>query len=314
MSERNTITREYLRSILNYDPETGVFTWLPRPVRAGFERTDRAWNSRRAGTKAGTVNFQGYVAINIDGAPTLGHRLAWIYAHGECRGFISHIDGDRTNNRIGNLRPSDQSELSLANWAKRLETLSRKPKKVYDGAKREEITQHVVKGLLRYDPDAGVFSWRQRSSDMHMWNARNSGKPAGRINPKNGYIYVTVLYRAFTAQRLAFLYMRGEMPEFVDHINGDRADNRWSNLRPATASDNSANSVRAPGKSGHRGVFARSGRWYARIYKNNQMFPLGRFNTKEEAIAAYTAAAIEKFGEFYRAPDQTNCAGVGGVD
>ena len=114
MSERNTITREYLRSILNYDPATGVFVWLPRPVRAGFERTDRAWNSRRVGTAAGTVNFGGYVAINLFGIPRYAHRLAFLHIEGWMPEYVDHQDGNRANNAWANLRAATNS-LNLAN-------------------------------------------------------------------------------------------------------------------------------------------------------------------------------------------------------
>lgn len=108
------LTQDYLRSIMHYDPETGIFTWLPRPLRPGYERTDKGWNSRRVGTEAGTINSAGYKAINLFGIPRLCHRLAFIWMTVEAPGMIDHCDSNRINNQWANLRPATNS-LNLAN-------------------------------------------------------------------------------------------------------------------------------------------------------------------------------------------------------
>lgn len=97
MSKYNsTLTAEQLRWLLHYDPETGVFT-----------RLIQLCNRVQVGDIAGFIKYNGYRVIKVGDKPTpyFAHRLAWLYIHGEwpSKG-IDHIDGDRANNRIANLR------------------------------------------------------------------------------------------------------------------------------------------------------------------------------------------------------------------
>lgn len=149
-----------------------------------------------------------------------------------------------------------------------------------------------------YDPETGCLLWRRSSRRGFV------GREAGTIN-NYGYRQIRTNGRVYMAHRVAWLIMTGEWPVAdIDHINLDRADNRWSNLREATRSQNKANSPRnARNTSGVKGVQwrKRDQRWRAVIIKDYKRYELGVFATKEAAKAAYDAKAVELFGEFARA-------------
>lgn len=164
--------------------------------------------------------------------------------------------------------------------------------------KDEGITAEDVRRILNYNPETGEFTWREYRSS----NAR-PGDKAGYYSPEFKYITVRI-GRLYLAHRLAWLHYYGEWPtQYLDHINGDCADNRISNLREATKSENGWNAKkRKTNKSGFRGVslYRPNGKWRARITANKIERSLGYFDTKEEAVEAYKNAAQELYGEFAR--------------
>lgn len=101
------MTPEYLRSMLHYDPLIGAFTWLVKP------------NSRvEKGARAGSAHSKGYRHIKLNRRLYLEHVLAVLYVHGEMHvGEIDHINGDKSDNRIANLRRVDKS-INLQNQRK----------------------------------------------------------------------------------------------------------------------------------------------------------------------------------------------------
>lgn len=102
-----SLTAEYLKECVTYEPETGEFTWLDRPP-SHFKsyRGLNGWRSRCCpGQLAGGPDGLGYTRISIDGTTYKCHRLAWLYVHGEWPAHeIDHINGVRSDNRISNLR------------------------------------------------------------------------------------------------------------------------------------------------------------------------------------------------------------------
>lgn len=160
--------------------------------------------------------------------------------------------------------------------------------------------------LLTYDPLSGRFEWKRRpGSDRStkIFNAKYAGKTAGCLCPR-GYLYIRVRgHGIFGAHRLAHLLMVGQWPEEeIDHVNGNPSDNRWSNLRPATRSENAANrGVQKNSKTGIKGVFpAKNGRFAAQVAMNGQVHKIGEFDTLEQACAARVEASNKVQGEFAR--------------
>ncbi|MBX3579886.1 MAG: HNH endonuclease [Rhizobiaceae bacterium] len=159
------------------------------------------------------------------------------------------------------------------------------------------LTAERLRELLSYDPTTGVFVWRVRRGPIAAGSV--AGTPDGI-----GYIQIRIDRKHYRAQRLAWLYVTGEMPPHqVDHVNGERSDNRWANLRKATNAQNSANQrLKRCNTSGFKGVCWHAGgrAWMARIRANGKSHYLGLFGSREAAHAAYVAAADKLHGEFAR--------------
>lgn len=135
-----TLTRDYLRSILNYDPETGVFRWKWR------EGVPKWTNTQFADKEAGTLK-DGYIVIMIDGCQYRAHRLATIYMTGvDPNDDVDHRDLSRSNNRWKNLRPATRSQ-NHANRANRRDNTSG----------HKGVTWHVQSGR-----------WRVRVASRHI--------------------------------------------------------------------------------------------------------------------------------------------------
>jgi hypothetical protein len=156
------------------------------------------------------------------------------------------------------------------------------------------LTQDKLREHLSYDAETGEFRW------LIAGGGRSRTKLAGTTMPL-GYRRIRVLGREYLAHHLAWLYVHGELPKEMDHINGDKADNRLSNLRLATRTENMRNRRGGWGMSGLKGVSLRSDkRLVAKIKYDGKNRSLGAYDTPEEAHAAYCVAAQKAFGEFAR--------------
>jgi len=152
----------------------------------------------------------------------------------------------------------------------------------------EEVTAERLREVLNYNPETGVFTWRVKPSQ----NVR-VGDVTGCPRKGYGYLEIVLGYHLYPAHRLAWLYMTGEWPKAdIDHINHDPGDNRWSNLRDATQSQNNMNErMRVDNTSTFKGVrltTLKSGtcKWQARISVNGERKHLGYFDSAERAFIA----------------------------
>lgn len=171
---------------------------------------------------------------------------------------------------------------------------------------------NLLRQLLDYDMDTGVLTWRKRTPDMftksgglaklhcQSWNFRFAAMAAGSL-VNNGYLTVNIKSQAYAAHRLAWAIHHGEEPcEQVDHINGERADNRIVNLRVVSASDNSRNQkVRSNNTTGVMGVnwHPARRRWVSNIYADGRRVHLGYFHSFDDAVIARKRA--EKANNFH---------------
>lgn len=145
--------------------------------------------------------------------------------------------------------------------------------------------------LFDYDPETGQFT---RRLGPYCCNPRKVGKPA-----PNGYVLVCFPRSAkkVFAHRLAWFWVHGEWPpQDIDHINGNRGDNRIANLRLATRSDNCRNMAPRRNKRGRllgANFHKPTNKWAAQIRYDGKAHWLGVFDTEEEAHLAYLKAKAE---------------------
>ena len=151
----------------------------------------------------------------------------------------------------------------------------------------DNVTSSRLRELLSYDAHSGVFVL------LAQRGPAKAGSVAGSF--KDGYKEVMLDGRSYLAHRLAWFYMTGTWPTGqIDHINGDRSDNRISNLRDASPSVNQQNrrAAQCNSRSGLLGVthYKRDDKWMASIRVNRKQHNLGLFATPELAHAAYIEA------------------------
>lgn len=236
----------------------------------GIFRRKYATRQHAIGSQIGWIDRHGHRYIHVDGTDYRASRLAALYMTGELPPkALNHKDRNNANDAWYNLTD-----------------------------KRVPIDQEYLKKRLHYDPDTGVFTWIAQCKGIVV------GSTAGSTMV-NGYVSIGLDTGRYLAHRLAWLYMTGSWPEAeVDHKDGDPSNNKWSNLRTATRSQNAANSkIKSTNMIGLKGVvyYDRDGFYYSRVTHNGKDIYIGRYPTKEEAHEAYLAAARKHFGEYARA-------------
>lgn len=163
-----------------------------------------------------------------------------------------------------------------------------------------KLSLERLKELLFYDPDTGVFTWISPAKNYK----RPVGAVAGYIN-NLGYVQIGIDCGHYSAHRLAWMYMHGELPELViDHINGNPSDNRIKNLRVVTHQQNMWNRmVQSNNKSGYPGVYFNksANKWHASIRVKGKRIHLGYFTSAKEAHDKYAQASKEYHSHYARA-------------
>jgi hypothetical protein len=156
----------------------------------------------------------------------------------------------------------------------------------------KKIDVGFAKSALLYDPRTGKLFWRWRDDVLLRHNRRYAGKEAF-TSTRQGYKCGALGGKAFQAHRIAWAISHGEDPDDeIDHINGDRSDNRIENLRKVDRTLNTQNSgIRHDNTSGHVGVryWAERGKWVACLSRKT----LGYFKTFEDAVAARKKAELD---------------------
>lgn len=153
---------------------------------------------------------------------------------------------------------------------------------------KHRLTQEQLMTMVRYEPETGLM-YRIRAVIPKTGRVVTINKLVNGSNNR-GYFWINIERKMYLVHRLVFLYMTGNHPVGeVDHINGDRKDNRWVNLRDSNAAANSRNQgVRRDSTSGVRGVTysQRSSKWIARISDAGTRISLGYFVDFEDAVLA----------------------------
>ena len=156
-----------------------------------------------------------------------------------------------------------------------------------------DLTPNFIKATFDYNPKTGELRWKMRlSKRIHI------GDLAG-VTDDQGRIKIGICNKDYFAHRVIWVWMTGKWPsKEVDHRNEIKSDNRWKNLREATASQNHRNRGKPKNnKSGYKGVCwdNRRQKWIAtinvRIGKKKKQFWLGAYANPEQAFEAYKQGA-----------------------
>ena len=249
---KKKLTQERLKELLNYDPDTGIFTW--RVYKRNVSPGDVAGGINK--------NTGGYIQIGIDHVRYYGHRLAWLWCNKHFPDKdVYHINGNKSDNRIENIKESS--------------------------VPCKELTQERLKKLLTYDPNTGVFVCKVNRRRVAKKGdtcgfIRDNGYVVISLNDKEhrahrlAWLYV---YGYFPENG-------------IDHINRNPSDNRIKNLREVSQSCNIRNTGNfSNNTSGVKGVsfVNRENRWVAYIDIYRKRKTLGRYKSFDNAVCSRLA-------------------------
>lgn len=222
------------------------------------------------GDKAGCVGNRGLVRVTYKRIGYMEARLVMLMHGVEAGKTVVHINGDQQDSRIENLR-------SVSDYA--------------------TLNQNDLIDLFNYDAASGLLTYKTNTKNKSV------GEVAGKEN-SDGYLQIKIGKRSYKVHRLIWFYVYGCWPvDLIDHINGNRTDNRICNLREATNAQNMRNSkLQRRNKSGEKGVMwrERDKRWIAACKVNGKPNYVGCFVELQDAVNAVREFRNKHHGEFAR--------------
>ena len=160
---------------------------------------------------------------------------------------------------------------------------------------------YKIKSSVIYNKETGVFTW---SKPMYH-NVKKGSIADSRQGTGYKHIGATIngIRKRIKSHRLAWYIVYGELPDIIDHIDGNGMNNKISNLRSCSHRENQLNrGVQLNNKSGYKGVSycKLSNKWKAQITHKKEKIYLGLFPSALEASKAYERKALELFKGFYQ--------------
>lgn len=263
-------SQDYLKSRIDYNPDTGEARW--KPVDESYGRTWRGFNRNHAGRLLNSKD------ITFKGQRFRTLRVIYKLHHGiDPVDIIKPIDKNNKNIKIDNLRVGGI-----------------KPPTAFKKLTDNMCIPEECNTLLRYDKYTGNLYWLPREDKS--FNTRRAGTEAGHYKPKD-YCNVKLFGKSYKAHRIAWYLYYGVDPGtyLIDHKNGNKHDNSIRNLRLANHSLNLTAAA-----STLSGGYTMVGNMYrAQISLNNVRTHIGLFYTQEEAVAAYHSA-VERYKPIYQ--------------
>lgn len=263
MSIVSDLTYDEAKRLFTYSAEDGLLRWA-------VDRGSRT----KAGQPISRVDpKKGLICVEVARRGYLAHRIIWLLAHGYWpNGEVEHVNGDRTDNRLENLREvAERKKLQVR-------TKSTNP-----------LDAGRVRHLFNYEPETGLI-WHR----IDKKGGPRAGDPAGTPDG-NGYLRVQMDGMRTRGHRIAWVHYYGSEPNHdIDHINGDRSDNRIANLRDVPRRVNLENLRKPKGNMfGLLGVRKNKSRFSAQITSKGEHMCLGTYDTPEQAHEAYLKAKRE---------------------
>ncbi len=165
---------------------------------------------------------------------------------------------------------------------------------IEDMSRDSNAKPHIseISKCVSYNPITGSLVWLAREDNSKGWNTKYAGRESGRVNNK-GYRQLSFMGHKFQAHRVIFYMMTGELPDYIDHADHDRTNNKWDNLSETDAAGNAHNViVRDFSPYGIHGVsnYGTQGYYRARIKFNNVETSLYNGNDFFEACCARKSA------------------------